>query len=128
MRVLLDTHAFLWFIWQDSKLSSAARSTIEDPANDVFVSAASIWEIGIKIGIGKLTLAEPLDVFLSRELPGNDFELLPIAIEHVAAVVDLPFHHRDPFDRMLIAQSITETVPLVSADAIFDDYTIRRLW
>jgi PIN domain nuclease of toxin-antitoxin system len=96
MRLLLDTHAFLWFIMGDPKLSTAARAAIEDPTNDKLVSASSIWEIAIKVSLAKLTLAEPFAVIIPRELAGNGFAILPLSLAHAARISTMPFHHRDP--------------------------------
>src|SRR5437868_10887579 len=122
MNLLLDTHTMLWFFWDDSLLSSSARSLIEDPANRKLVSIATCWEIAIKVSTGKLTLGEPSSTYLQREITRNLFELLPITLEHVTEVETLPYHHRDPFDRLLIAQAILEKVPIVSIDAAIDPY------
>jgi PIN domain nuclease of toxin-antitoxin system len=127
-RMLLDTHAFLWFAWDDRRLSLRARNLIEDGATQPVVSAASIWEIAIKVGTGKLTLAKPLDQFLSQHLDGYEMEVLSIERSHSLRVAVLPFHHRDPFDRMLAAQSLIESLPLISADGVFDAYGVTRLW
>ena len=105
-----------------------ARTLIADGHNDVLVTPTSDWEIAIKISIGKYTLPEPYDVFIQRELASNAFAILPILPTHTAALTEMPFHHRDPFDRLLIAQAMTETVPLISADAHFDAYQVKRLW
>jgi PIN domain nuclease of toxin-antitoxin system len=128
MRLLLDTHAFLWFVLNDPQLSAAARVEIADPANEVEVSPASYWELAIKIRLGKYSLSEPLDVFMERELAINQFRVLPIEPRHVAPLTSLPFHHRDPFDRLIIAQALTEQILVVSADAVFDLYQVARLW
>ncbi len=128
MKLLLDTHAFLWFVWKDARLSSAARMLIVDPNNDLWLSAASCWEIAVKMSVGKLTLADPYDVFMRREITANRLRILPIELAHAAATAALPLHHRDPFDRMLVAQSVAERAPLVSADAVFDRYGVTRLW
>jgi len=128
MILLLDTHALLWFVWDDPQLSAVAKGLIEDPDNRKLVSIASCWEIAIKVSIGKLSLGEPSRTFLERELTNNNFELLPISLEHATAVETLPFHHRDPFDRLLIAQAILESVPILSADSALDPYPITRLW
>ena len=128
MRVLLDSHAFLWFIAGDAKLSRPARSAIEDSSNTVYVSAASIWEIGIKNSLGKLPLGQPFDVLIPRELAGNGFAYLPIEVAHIAQSTRLPFHHYDPFDRLLIGQAIVEDMPLVSRDSAFEPYAVRTLW
>jgi PIN domain nuclease of toxin-antitoxin system len=128
MGLLLDTQVFLWFVWGTSQLGSAARALIEDPANLKFVSVVSIWEIAIKVGIGKLVLAKPLEEFLREGLDGNGFVLLPVERAHAVHLVTIPLHHRDPFDRMLVAQAMVEHLPLVSADVAFDAYPITRIW
>jgi PIN domain nuclease of toxin-antitoxin system len=118
----------LWFFWDDPQLSPSAKALIEDPANRKLVSIASCWEIAIKAGIGKLQLGEPAAGFLNREITRNNFEILPIGLNHATAVEMLPMHHRDPFDRLLVAQCQIEQIPLVSADPVFDQYGITRLW
>jgi PIN domain nuclease of toxin-antitoxin system len=128
MRLLLDTQAFLWFILQDSRLSWAAEAAISLPANEVLVSPASYWEIAIKVSIGKLALSQPFDPFIEQQIVKNQLVVLPIEPRHAARVVALPFHHRDPFDRILVAQSLLEGIPLVSSDARLDQYGIRRIW
>lgn len=128
MDLLLDSHAMLWFFWDDPKLSSAAKTLIEDPDNRKLVSIASCWEIAIKAGLGKLTLGEPSQSFLNREIPRNNFELLSISLDHATSVEDLAQHHKDPFDRLIIAQAIAEGIPVVSNDPAFDAYPVRRLW
>jgi PIN domain nuclease of toxin-antitoxin system len=126
--LLLDTHAMLWFFWDDSRLSGRAKSLIEDADNRKLVSIASCWEIAIKVGLGKLQLGEPSRSFLPREISRNNFELLPISLDHATMVEGLVTHHRDPFDRLLIAQSIIEGLSLVSGDVAFDQYSVSRLW
>ncbi len=128
MKLLLDTHALLWFIAGSTSLSSHARTLIEDPANHDFVSIASIWETAIKVSIGKMTLSAPFDDLFPRQLEINGFELLPISVKQASIVSSLPFHHQDPFDRLLTAQAIQENLSLVSMDEVFDDYGITRLW
>ena len=128
MQLLLDTHTFLWFIRGSLQLSPKARKMIEDTANDLFLSIASPWEVGIKVSTGKLTLGRPVDEFFEARMRLTKITLLPITFAHVARVSALPFHHRDPFDRMLVAQSLTENIPLVSADAALDAYGVTRLW
>jgi PIN domain nuclease of toxin-antitoxin system len=128
MRVLLDTHALLWFLLDDPQLSLAARLLIENPATEVDVSPASYWEIAIKIGKEKYTLPEPYEVFMVRELADNEFRILPVEIRHTALLTTLASHHRDPFDRLLIAQSLVEGIPIVSVDEAFDPYGVTRLW
>ncbi len=128
MTLLLDTHAFLWFILDDPKLSEDAKKLISDGDNMALVSPATYCEIAIKISIGKYALPEPYAVFMERELSMNDFTILPIEPKHTAVLTKLPFHHRDPFDRLLIAQAVTEAIPLVSIDSRFDAYPVSRLW
>ena len=128
MRLLLDAHAFLWFIMGDSELSSGARAAIENASNEKFVSASSIWEIAIKVSLGKLTLAEPFPVLIPRELARNGFPVIPLSLAHAARISSMPFHHRDPFDRLLIAQAQEEMLEIISADADLDAYGIKRLW
>ena len=128
MRLLLDTHAFLWFVAGDSKLSTTARTAIEDIGNQKFVSAGSLWEIAIKARLGKLTLGEPFGVIIPRELARNGFAILPIQPAHADRVSSMPFHHRDPFDRLLIAQAQNESLAVVGLDAQFDAYGVSRIW
>ena len=128
MKVLLDTHTFLWFIQGNAKMSASSRSVIEDPSNQSFVSMASLWEMAIKFSLQKLNLGQPFDRLIPQQLVQNGFGLLPISVGHVTGVVSLPFHHRDPFDRLLIAQAKMEQMPIVSCDAAFDSYGIARLW
>ncbi len=128
MTLLLDTHALLWFLKNDSQLSGSAKAAIEDPANRKFVSVASCWEIAIKAGLGKLKLGEPAAVLLSREIPANSFDLLPISLAHATAVETLPTHHKDPFDRLLVAQAVSEGATLITSDRIFSQYPAHVLW
>lgn len=126
--LLLDTHAALWFLWDDPQLSEQAKAIMEDADNRKLVSIASCWEIAIKVGLGKLDLGEPSRSFLPREIARNNFELLPISLDHATMVEGLVAHHRDPFDRLLIAQAMTEGFSLVSIDGVFDQYGIHRVW
>ena len=128
MRLLLDTHAFLWFLLDDPQLSSTARALVDDPTNDIEVSPATYWEIAIKISLGKYELPEPYGLFIEREMATNNFRILPIEPKHTAALINLPFHHRDPFDRLMIAQAIVERIPIATVDVAFDAYPITRLW
>jgi len=128
MKLLLDTHSFLWFIGRGSKLSVNARMLIEDLSNQSVLSAASLWEVAIKVSIGKLSLGQPFETLIPREMSLNGIGLLEISFPHTAVVATLPFRHRDPFDRLLIAQAIVEQIPIVSCDTAFDSYTISRLW
>ena len=128
MRLLLDTNAFLWWVTDDDSLTPAARAAISDPANECLFSAASAWEIAIKASIGKLTLSGDVQTFLPAQMAANGFEPLPISVTHAARVARLPFHHRDPFDRLLAAQALEERVAVVSADAVFRKYGVKRVW
>jgi PIN domain nuclease of toxin-antitoxin system len=128
MRLLLDTHAFLWFVLNDPQLSPTARAVIEDEQAEVLVSPASYWEIAIKISLGKYALTVPYETFWQRGIADNGFVVLPIEVRHTAALISLPFHHRDPFDRLLVAQAMVEDIPLVSAEKGLDAYPVRRVW
>lgn len=128
MRLLLDTHAVLWYVDQEHLLSRASHAAISDPANDLLLSAGSIWELAIKVGIGKLTLSSPYRQWITQALTDLRASLLPINVEHADVQVTLPKHHGDPFDRLLIAQATVEGIPIVSGDSIFDQYGITRIW
>ena len=128
MRVLLDTHTWLWFVLGDARLSTTARSQIEDPAHEKWVSPASYWEIAIKISVGKYILPQPYGQFIDRAIGDNGFLILPIEPKHTEMLTTLPFHHRDPFDRLLIAQALVEQMAVLSADPALDAYPITRIW
>ena len=131
MRLLLDTHAFLWWVNDHDALSSRARASIADRGNECLLSLASCWEMAIKVGIGKLELpGKPGKIirFVEEQLAANGFRSLPIELPHVARVATLPFRHRDPFDRLLAAQALAEDLTLVSADPVFRKYGIKRIW
>jgi len=128
MRLLLDTHTFLWFILDAPQLSASAKALIENPANKRLLSMASIWEMAIKTSNGKLTFKQPFEVFIPRHLRLNGIELLAIELPHVMALLDLPFHHRDLFDRLIIAQSMVEQHPLITVDSAFAAYPIQTMW
>ena len=128
MNFLLDTHTFLWFAAGDTSLSKRARVLIENKENRAFLSAASLWEIAIKVSLKKLELTEPFEKLIPEQLENNGIELLDICISHAATVATLPFHHRDPFDRLLIAQAKVEQIPIISVDKIFDTYKVERIW
>ena len=127
MKVLLDTHAFLWFVNDDPQLSLAAKTLMESEV-DLLLSVASLWEISIKVGIRKLDLPKLFDVFIPEQLELNEIELLPIELKHLTPLTSLPLHHRDPFDRLLISQSLVEELTILSADKIFDRYAVNRSW
>lgn len=127
MTALLDAHAFLWFITGSSKLSSTARRVIEEQSETRLLSVASLWEIAIKHSLGRLTLAAPFLKIIPQQLSANGIGLLAIEFDH-DALITLPFHHRDPFDRLLIAQAMVGRIPIVSTDAAFDAYPVTRIW
>jgi PIN domain nuclease of toxin-antitoxin system len=126
MAVLLDTHAFLWWVTDDRRLTKRAKRAIG--ATTCLLSVASCWEMAIKASLGKLTVPGAVDRFVQEQLEVNGFNLLPITLEHTGRVAALPFHHRDPFDRLLAAQALTEDLPVVSADPVFRRYGVTRLW
>jgi PIN domain nuclease of toxin-antitoxin system len=128
VNLLLDTHSFIWFVEDNPSLSLHARMLIEEPTNDVFLSIASVWEMAIKVSLGKLDLNQPFDLFIPNQLLLNDITLLDITVSHTLRVATLPFHHRDPFDRLLIAQSLVEGMPFIGIDSVFDGYGVNRLW
>ena len=128
MRLLLDTHTFLWFVAGDSVLSPTARRRIESGRHDKFLSVASIWEIAIKVGLGKIELDMPIDKLAEMGAIDNGIKLLPIEPHHASAVATLPYHHRDPFDRLLVAQALREDMAIVGRDEAFDAYPVHRIW
>lgn len=128
MQILIDTHAVLWFCLNDSQLSRTAQEVMTDNRNELFVSPASFWELAIKISQRKYSLPKPLDEFINTMLDEQDFNIVPISVAHVATVASLPFHHKDPFDRMLVSQSLVEKWAIVSNDAILDAYGVNRIW
>ena len=128
MKAILDAHALLWFLAGDDRLSSTAKSAILTPANELWVSAATLWEIAIKVSLGKLELAQPLAQLLPDQLERNAVGLLAIRLEHLVMVAELPFHHRDPFDRLMVAQALVDQLVVVSNDAALDAYGITRTW
>lgn len=128
MRLLLDTHGFLWFVGGNTKLSAQARQLIEDEGNEVFLSVGSLWEIAIKMSTGKLALTSPFEVLIPQQLSVNRIILLDIAISHTIVVSNLPPYHKDPFDRLLVAQALVEQLPIVSIDSALDAYGVTRLW
>ncbi|MEM7133492.1 MAG: type II toxin-antitoxin system VapC family toxin [Chloroflexota bacterium] len=128
MDILLDTHSFLWFIEGDKRMSNTAQELIADDENDVFLSIASLWEIAIKANLGKLTLAKPFDKLIPEQLRDNSIQLVNISLDDLNEQVILERHHRDPFDRSIIAQAISKNLPIVSRDPEFKKYDVRILW
>lgn len=125
MRLLLDTHIFIWWNGDLSRLSPQARSLCEDKTNTLVLSLASIWEMQIKYQLGKLTFNQPLPDVIARQQQANALEILPITVEHIYALQNLPAHHKDPFDRLLIAQANVEKITLISADDVFHQYDVN---
>ena len=126
MKLLLDTHTFLWFVNDNPKLSNHLKDLIEDTNNVSYLSIASLWEMSIKFNLGKLTLDPNYEEFVDREVTTSAIQLLDIELEHLRVNATLPFHHRDPFDRLIIAQSIVEEIPIVSVDSAFDKYSVTQ--
>ena len=128
MTLLLDTHAFIWWDSAPDKLSSRARAACQDRTNLLFLSVASAWEMQIKLQLDKLKLTLPLSELLESQRQTNHLEILPILLPHVVALPQLPAHHKDPFDRLLIAQAAVEDVVILSNDPMFPKYTNKVLW
>ena len=128
MQALLDTHALLWWLSDDSALTRAARTVIAETKNTIFVSAASAWEIATKVRLGKLPTASDLAANFEGQLDQEGFQTLAISANHAIRAGLLPGRHKDPFDRMLIAQAQAENMPIVSNETLFDEYAVRRIW
>jgi len=126
--LLLDTHAFLWWVGASRGLSRKARSAIGSARNECLVSVATAWEISIKVSLGSLRIEGALDRFLPEQIAANGFQPLAIELKHAARVATLPFHHRDPFDRLLVAQALEEDLAIVTVDPVFERYGARRVW
>jgi PIN domain nuclease of toxin-antitoxin system len=127
MKALLDSHAFLWALSGDTRMSTRAREIFEGPSS-LSLSIVSIWEILIKVQLGKLGLPRSAASYIFSELVKNKIATLPIRLDHLIAYENLPLHHRDPFDRMLIAQGIKEELPIITADRNFQNYSVRTIW
>ena len=128
MRLLLDTHCWLWWLTEPEKLSPSVRNLLTDRKNELHLSVASIWEIGIKFAIGKLSLPQPPEKLVPREMAADGLVTLDIKSIHALKAAGLPLYHRDPFDRMLIAQSQVEQLPIMTTDPVFDQYNIKVIW
>jgi PIN domain nuclease of toxin-antitoxin system len=128
MRVLLDTHTFLWFVDGSDELSDKARGLIEDVNNQRFLSVASLWEMSIKVSIGKLNLDFSFPDLVIQKVYGNAIDILSISPEHLEQLAKMPFHHKDPFDRLIIAQGLTENMPIITRDRAFASYQAYLLW
>jgi PIN domain nuclease of toxin-antitoxin system len=128
MKLLLDTHTFLWWVTDDPRLSGAARTIMAEGNNDLFLSAASGWEIAIKARLGRLQLPSNLKEYIAKQMQSNAIAVLPIQLNHALHVCKLPDHHKDPFDRMLIAQSQLENLPLLTKDPVIAKYDVVIVW
>lgn len=127
MKYLLDTHALIWFLEGDERLTVTAKSIICNDDTDIYVSIVSLWEMAIKISLGKLELSQSLEQIIAR-LPQQAITLLPVQTTHVVTLLSLPFEHRDPFDRLLIAQALRENMKLMSNEVLFLRYGVDRVW
>ncbi len=128
MRVLLDTSAFLWFISGSDLLSLNARNIMLDFNNDLVLSAVSLWEIAIKTSLGKLELLDSFDRLMPAQLEEHAIDVLPVELDHLSKVINLEFHHKDPFDRLIIAQGITGQIPVITSDVMFTKYPVEVIW
>ncbi len=129
MRVLLDTCAFLWLITENTdQLSLIASDTFLHKYNQIYFSLVSAWEISIKKSTGKLVLSDPVYEFISEQIESNQLIVLPIELDHIAKVSELPFYHKDPFDRLIIAQALTEDIAIMTSDSLFKSYGVRTIW
>ncbi|BAI91890.1 type II toxin-antitoxin system VapC family toxin [Arthrospira platensis NCB002] len=128
MRLLLDTHTVLWFFMGNSRLSDKVRDLVEDGHNHKLISVATVWEMSIKQSQNKLTLEKTASDYIEEKIRLDDFELLPIQLNHLRILSSLPFYHKDPFDRLLIAQAMQENIPILSKDMAFYAYPIQRIW
>lgn len=127
MKFLLDTHIFLWLLFSPEKLTDKIRTVYKNQANEIYLSLVSIWEIQLKSQLGKLHLDIDLETIIDDNIHSGFIKLLPINLSHVLALKDLPFHHKDPFDRLLIAQAIQENLTIISVDSYFADYPVKVL-
>lgn len=128
MKHLLDAHSLIWALDDPSKLGKQAIGVLEDPGHELLVSVGTIWELSIKAGLGKLRLSLPYRQWMERATADLGLTVLPITLEYADRQMALPFHHRDPFDRLLVAQCLVESISLVSADTVFDQYGVTRIW
>lgn len=128
MKLLIDTHTFLWFVSGDSNLRASARRRIESGSNEKYFSIASVWEMAIKMSLRKLELDDPLEDVVTRGTVDSGIALLDISKAHAIRTATLPWHHRDPFDRLLVAQALENDLAIVARDNAFDQYGVRRVW
>lgn len=128
MRALVDAHSFLWAVDNPSKLGPAALIVLQDPANDLFVSSGTIWELAIEFGLGKLTLSRPFRPWIEQAIHDLGTSVLPIGVAHADAQATLPLHHRDPFDRLVVARALVEGMAIIGIDVQFDRHGVSRVW
>ena len=128
MRVLIDSHTLLWAVDQPSQLGAAAAGILREPANELLLSAGIVWELAIKVGLKKLILSLAYRDWMAKAIGDLKLRVVPITVDYADVQAGLPSHHRDPFDRLLVAQAIVDSVPIVSADALLDSYGVRRIW
>ena len=128
MKYLIDTHVLLWIVTDNPKLSDTAKEIYLDSENEIFLSLACIWEMAIKISLGKLYIEKSLDNFVDEYIKEGSIEILMIELSHVLKIEKLPFYHRDTFDRLIIAQAIDNQIPIISSDNSFDTYPVTRIW
>lgn len=128
MKLLLDTHALIWSVDDPAKLSVAAAAAVNDPSNDRMMSAATIWELAIKAGMGKITLLPSYWPWMEKAIRVLGLGIIPVTVEYAERQVVLPTHHKDPFDRLMIAQALVDGIPIISNDVIFDAYGVTRIW
>ena len=128
MKYIIDTHVVLWIIDNNSQLSQKVKEIYLDENNEILLSMASIWEMAIKISLKKLEIPGTLSDFVKYHIIANNIRILDIRLSHIYRIENLPYHHRDPFDRLIISQSIDENIPIISSDFRFDKYEIDRIW
>jgi PIN domain nuclease of toxin-antitoxin system len=128
MRLLLDTHTLCWCVDDPSKVSAVAMAAMLNPANDRLLSAATIWELAIKVGQGKMSLSMPFRLWMDTAIADLKLMILPVTVEYAERLSTLPPHHKDPFDRLIIAQALVEGIPIVGVDVAFDTYGVTRIW
>ncbi len=128
MEYILDTHILLWIVDDNPKLSKNVKSIYLNPSNDMYISLASIWELVIKISLQKLIIDDSITNFITTHIKGNNITILDITLKHIIGLENLPYYHRDPFDRLIISQSILEKIPIIGNDKSFDKYPIKRVW
>jgi PIN domain nuclease of toxin-antitoxin system len=128
VKVLLDTHTFLWWVADDPQMSVTTKNIIVNPDNDIYLSVISAWEIIIKVGTGKLSLSEPPEIYIPNPIASNQFEILPVQISHILKINSLHNFHKDPFDRLLIAQSLVEDFSLITIDSAITQYPVKTIW